>query len=64
MLFRSPESPILGFTGHAEFSSLDKTRGLGIREIIMKPLIPAELAKAIRRLLDSPKEPGRLNPQA
>jgi hypothetical protein len=38
---------------------LDKTRDLGIREIILKPLIPAELAKAIRRLLDSPKEPGR-----
>jgi CheY-like chemotaxis protein len=54
-----PEIPILGFTGHAEFSGLDKTRDLGIREIILKPLIPAELAKAIRRLLDSPKEPGR-----
>ena len=59
-----PEIPILGCTGHAEFSSLDKTRGLGIREIIVKPLIPAELAGAIRRLLDSPKEPGRLNQPA
>ncbi|MGA8572710.1 MAG: ATP-binding protein [Desulfobaccales bacterium] len=49
------EIPILGCTGHTEPSSLDKTRGLGIREIIMKPLIPAELAGAIRRLLDSPK---------
>ncbi len=59
-----PEIPILGCTGHAESSSLDEIRGLGIREIILKPLIPAKLAEAIRRLLDSPKNPGRLNPQA
>ena len=49
------EIPILGCTGHTEPSSLDKTHSLGIREIIMKPLIAAELAGAIRRLLDSPK---------
>ncbi|MGB7911245.1 MAG: ATP-binding protein [Desulfobaccales bacterium] len=49
------EIPILGCTGHTEPSSLDKNKGLGIREIIMKPLMPAELAGALRRLLDSPK---------
>lgn len=49
------EIRILGCTGHTEPSSLDKTHSLGIREIIMKPLIAAELAGAIRRLLDSLK---------
>jgi hypothetical protein len=53
----------LGCTGHPESSSLDKTRALGIREIILKPLIPAELAEAIRRLLDSAKD-RPLNPPA
>jgi CheY-like chemotaxis protein len=50
-----PDIPIIGCTGYDEAITLEKARTMGIKEILRKPLMPAQLAQTIRRLLDSPK---------
>ena len=51
-----PGIPIILCTGFSELISEEKAKGLGIREFVMKPLVMKEMAQAIRRALDSPKE--------
>jgi PAS domain S-box-containing protein len=57
-----PEIPIIACTGYGESVTLEKARALGIREIILKPIIPTQLAETIRQLLDANQNQGRLNP--
>ena len=51
-----PGIPIILCTGFSEYISEEKAKALGIREFVMKPLIMKDLAKAIRRALDSRKK--------
>ncbi|OQX96477.1 hypothetical protein B6I21_00895 [candidate division KSB1 bacterium 4572_119] len=45
--------PIILCTGHSEVISEEKTKEMGIREFIMKPLFSEDLATVIRRVLDT-----------
>ena len=48
-----PDVPVILCTGFSELVSEDGTRALGIREVVMKPVLKNELAAAIRRAIDS-----------
>lgn len=59
-----PDIPIIACTGYGESVTLEKARALGIREILLKPLIPAQLAEKIRQLLDARSDqPAITNPE-
>jgi PAS domain S-box-containing protein len=47
-----PDIPIILCTGFSERISKEKTKAIGIREYIMKPILKSEMANAIRRVLD------------
>lgn len=47
-----PDLPIILCTGFSEEITVEKIRAMGIRELIMKPLLKHQLAAAIRRALD------------
>ena len=49
-----PELPIILCSGYSESISPDTARQLGIREFLSKPVTIANLAQAIRRVLDGP----------
>jgi PAS domain S-box-containing protein len=51
-----PGMPIILCTGFSEHMSGEKAKALGIREFVMKPLVMVDLAKAIRKALDSRKK--------
>jgi CheY-like chemotaxis protein len=48
-----PDIPIILCTGFSEYITKEKAESLGIRELLLKPLVMKELAQAIRRVLDS-----------
>jgi PAS domain S-box-containing protein len=50
----SPRLPILLCTGYGGALTGDKARALGIREVMLKPIIPQELTARIRQILDTP----------
>ena len=50
-----PDIPIILCTGYGDAIALDRARDLGISQIILKPIMPAQLAETIRQLLDSKK---------
>jgi len=54
-----PGMPIILCTGFSEQMSGEKAKGLGIREFVMKPLVVMDLAKAMRRALDSEERKNR-----
>ncbi len=47
-----PDIPIVLCTGFSETISKEKALAAGIREHIMKPVVPSQLAETIRRVLD------------
>ena len=47
-----PDIPVILFTGYSEADLGKRAKGIGIRAVVMKPVVIAELAKAIRRALD------------
>jgi PAS domain S-box-containing protein len=49
--------PIILCTGQSDTISPEKTKEIGIREFIMKPLANRELAQAVRRVLDEKRDP-------
>jgi CheY-like chemotaxis protein len=49
---RRPRLPIILCTGFSETLTPEKTQGLGISRVLMKPLGLAELARCMRELLD------------
>ncbi len=49
-----PLLPILLCTGYGGALTEDKAKLLGIRKVMLKPIIPQELAAIIRRILDPP----------
>jgi DNA-binding NtrC family response regulator len=48
-----PDIPVVLCTGHSETLTATKSRIMGIREYLMKPLSIIDLAKTIRRVLDN-----------
>ena len=53
MISVRPDIPIILCTGFSEIITEEKMAAIGIRELIMKPIIKNELAKVIRRILDA-----------
>jgi len=47
-----PGMPIILCTGFSPHLAEEKVKKMGIRELVMKPLVMSDLAKAIRRVLD------------
>jgi len=45
--------PIILCTGYSERISEEKAKGMGIREFVMKPLVMKDLAKTVRKALDT-----------
>jgi CheY-like chemotaxis protein len=48
-----PDLPIILCTGFSEKISKSKSDQVGVRKLLMKPVITSELAKAIRQVLDT-----------
>jgi len=48
-----PDIPVVLCTGYSETLTEEKSRIMGIREYLMKPLSIIDLAKTIRRVLDN-----------
>lgn len=51
-----PELPVILYSGFSESVSPEEARQSGIREFVRKPANIADLARAIRRVLDSEEE--------
>ena len=49
---RRPNLPIIMCTGFSEIITPEKARELGVRRLMMKPLLVGELARTMRELLD------------
>jgi CheY-like chemotaxis protein len=54
-----PDIPIILCTGFSEYITKEKAESLGIRELLLKPLVMKELAQAVRRVLDSNHDKGK-----
>lgn len=50
-----PDIPIILCTGYSEILNLEKAQALGIRELLMKPLVVSQVAETIRQVLDGKK---------
>ncbi len=51
-----PHLPVILCTGHSATLSPEKAKKAGIKEFLMKPLVRAELATAVRSVLDGKKD--------
>lgn len=51
-----PDIPIILCTGYSESITKEKVKAMGIRELIMKPVVRSELARIIRDVLDQENE--------
>jgi len=52
-----PEAPVILMTGFSEAMTPERSRALGIREYVMKPVVARDLGLVIRRVLDEPSPP-------
>ena len=48
-----PDMPIILTTGFSDLIAADLRESLGLREVVMKPLVSQELAQAIHRVFNS-----------
>ena len=54
-----PNIPIIVWTGHSARINPDVAKEIGIRELVMKPVVLKDLAGIIRQILDDkPKRPA------
>ncbi len=53
LLETRPDLPIILVTGFSELFTYQDAKRIGIREYLMKPILPADLAESIRRCLDA-----------
>jgi len=53
-----PDIPIILCSGGGETVTKEKARALGVREFVMKPIVIAEIAKIIRKVLDEQNDRG------
>ena len=56
-----PDLPIIILTGYSVNISEEKARSLGVRKILMKPLVIREVARAVRGVLDETPPPVALD---
>jgi len=49
-----PDIPVILCTGFSETMTPEVVKTLGIREVIMKPVLLKDLSRAVRRVLDGP----------
>jgi nitrogen-specific signal transduction histidine kinase/CheY-like chemotaxis protein len=52
MMAIRPDIPIILCTGHSDQIDADKAKAMGMKAFVMKPIVMAEMAKAIREVLD------------
>lgn len=57
ILFIRPETPIIICTGFSERINKDKTDHIGVKGLLMKPVVKSDLAKMIRDVLNESKKP-------
>jgi PAS domain S-box-containing protein len=50
-----PDIPIILCTGFSEYITEERAKEMGIRELVLKPLMASDLARIIRRALDQQK---------
>jgi DNA-binding NtrC family response regulator len=48
-----PDIPIIICTGHSGRISEEKASSLGIRKIVMKPIVMSDISKTVREILDA-----------
>ncbi len=53
-----PEIPVILCTGYSERVTPDQAAEMGIKAFLLKPVLPTDLAAAIRRVLAEEKSPG------
>jgi PAS domain S-box-containing protein len=53
-----PDMPVIICTGYSEHISEEKARSIGVRELVMKPIILSSLARTIREVLDGKLAPA------
>jgi PAS domain S-box-containing protein len=56
LLARRPNLPIILCTGFSEIINEEMAKALGICRLLMKPVLRDELARALRQVLDHPRE--------
>jgi two-component system, cell cycle sensor histidine kinase and response regulator CckA len=47
-----PDIPVILYSGFSQAITQEMAKGMGIRELVMNPMLTHELAEAIRRVLD------------
>ena len=50
-----PGIPIILCTGFSEYITKEKGQGIGIRELLLKPIVMTDLARVVRRVIDPSK---------
>jgi PAS domain S-box-containing protein len=58
LLAMRPDLPVILCTGFGEAAAMEKAKSLGVREVIFKPVLRGDLARAIRRHLDHGEQPS------
>ena len=53
-----PNIPVILLTGYSETFSSHDAHSIGIKEYLMKPIVPGNLARAVRRILDESNSAG------
>ncbi len=53
-----PQIPVIVCTGFSEWITAEQVEALGIRAVIMKPVLKSQMAEAIRRVLDEERRKG------
>ena len=51
-----PDIPIIICTGHSRRISEEKTKGMGIKALVMKPLMMRDIANTVRKVLEGEEE--------
>ena len=54
-----PDMPVILCTGYSETLSTEEAKALGVKELVMKPLMEQELSQAVRRALGPRKDRER-----
>ncbi|VAX16470.1 diguanylate cyclase/phosphodiesterase (GGDEF & EAL domains) with PAS/PAC sensor(s) [hydrothermal vent metagenome] len=58
MLTIRPDIPVIIMTGFSKTITPEKMEAIGVTELLLKPIIPNDLGKVVRRVLDQPKKEG------
>ncbi len=56
MLAIRPDIPVIIMTGFSKTITPEKMEAIGVTELLLKPIIPNDLGKVVRRVLDQPNK--------